>query len=124
MFWRGLIGYLPANIVHGLVGVLTLLFFTRLLSAEDFGRYALAFSVMSLAHVCAFTWIEAAMARFWAAQHSPQEMRAHFATLYRTFGLLNTPDLSGPRRRNRHAPRPAGTDSTGRPRGPRPSWSP
>jgi len=88
MFWRGLIGYLPANIVHGLVGVLTLLFFTRLLSAEDFGRYALAFSVMSLAHVCAFTWIEAAMARFWAAQHSPQEMRAHFATLYRTFGLL------------------------------------
>lgn len=88
MFWRGLIGYLPANIIQGLVGVLTLLFFTRLLSAEDFGRYALAFSVMSLAHVVCFTWIEAAMARFWAAQTSPEAMRAHYATLYRTFGLV------------------------------------
>lgn len=87
MFWRGLVGYLPANIVQGVVGVLTLLFFTRLLSAEDFGRYALAFSVMGIAHVAVFTWIEAAMARFWAAQQSPEAMRAHFRTLYRYFGL-------------------------------------
>ena len=88
MFWRGLVGYLPANIVQGVVGVLTLLFFTRLLSAEDFGRYALAFSVMGIAHVAVFTWIEAAMARFWAAQASPVAMKAHFRTLYRYFGLL------------------------------------
>ena len=88
MFWRGLVGYLPANIMQGLVGVLTLLFFTRLLSAEDFGRYALAFSIMSIAHVAVFTWIEAAMARFWAAQGSPEAMKAHFRTLYRYFGLL------------------------------------
>lgn len=88
MFWRGLVGYLPANIVQGLVGVLTLLFFTRILSAEDFGRYALAFSVMGIAHVAVFTWIEAAMARFWAAQASSEAMRAHFRTLYRYFGLL------------------------------------
>ena len=88
MFWRGLVGYLPANIVQGLVGVLTLLFFTRLLSAHEFGQYALAFSVMSLAHVACFTWIEAAMARFWAAQSSPETMRAHYATLYRTFGWI------------------------------------
>ena len=88
MFWRGLVGYLPANIVQGLVGVLTLLFFTRLLSAEDFGRYALAFSVMGIAHVAVFTWIEAAMARFWASQTTEAAMRSHFATLYRYFGLL------------------------------------
>lgn len=88
MFWRGLVGYLPANIVQGVVGVLTLLFFTRLLSAEDFGRYALAFSVMGIAHVLVFTWIEAAMARFWAAQSTPETMKAHFRTLYRYFALL------------------------------------
>ena len=88
MFWRGLVGYLPANIVQGVVGVLTLLFFTRLLSADDFGRYALAFSVMGIAHVAVFTWIEAAMARFWAAQTSEAAMRGHFATLYRYFALL------------------------------------
>lgn len=88
MFWRGLIGYLPSNIVQGLVGVLTLIVFTRMLSAEQFGQYALAFSVMSLAHVALFTWVEAAMARFWAAQNSPDKIRAHFATLYRYFWLI------------------------------------
>lgn len=88
MFWRGLFGYLPANVVQGVVGVLTLLVFTRLLTAEQFGHYALAFAVFSLAHVAVFTWVEAAMARFWAAQPTPEAMRAHYATLYRTFGLL------------------------------------
>lgn len=88
MFWRGLVGYLPAQIVQGLVGVLTLLVFTRLLTPEDFGRYAIAFSVMSLAHTALFTWVEAAMARFWAAQQTPETMRAHFATLYRSYGVI------------------------------------
>jgi O-antigen/teichoic acid export membrane protein len=67
MFWRGVWGYLPANIVQGVVGFLAIILFTRLLSPEDFGRYALAFSVMTLAHVAVFSWLEAAMARFWAA---------------------------------------------------------
>ena len=43
MFWRGLLGYLPANIIQGVVGVLAIIVYTRLLSPEDFGRYALAF---------------------------------------------------------------------------------
>ena len=71
MFWRGVWGYLPAKIVQGVVGFLAIVVFTRLLSAEDFGRYALAFSVMTLAHVVVFTWLEAAMARFWAAETTP-----------------------------------------------------
>ena len=43
MFWRGVWGYLPANIVQGVVGFLAIIIFTRVLSADDFGRYALAF---------------------------------------------------------------------------------
>jgi len=62
MFWRGVWGYLPAQIVQGVVGFLTIVVFTRLLSPEDFGRYALAFSVTSLAHTVSFSWLEAAMA--------------------------------------------------------------
>lgn len=88
MFWRGLVGYLPVNIVQGLVGLLTLLIFTRLLSAEDFGRYALAFSAMTLSHVLVFTWIEAAMARFLAAATTPQDRADHFRTLYAAFARL------------------------------------
>lgn len=87
MFWRGVWGYLPANIVQGVVGFLAIILFTRLLSPEDFGRYALAFSVMTLAHVAVFSWLEAAMARFLAAQ-TPGAAHNHFASLYRTaFGL-------------------------------------
>ncbi|HEY0600674.1 lipopolysaccharide biosynthesis protein [Brevundimonas sp.] len=88
MFWRGVWGYLPANIVQGVVGFASIVLFTRLLSPEDFGRYALAFSVMTLAHVAVFSWLEAAMARFWAAQGPGAATRGHFASLYRTaFGL-------------------------------------
>ena len=88
MFWRGVWGYLPANIVQGVVGFLTIVIFTRLLSPEDFGRYALAFSVMTLAHVAVFSWLEAAMARFWAAQ-TPGAAQGHFASLYRTAFALS-----------------------------------
>jgi O-antigen/teichoic acid export membrane protein len=84
MFWRGVWGYLPANIVQGVVGFLAILIFTRVLSPEDFGRYALAFSVMTLAHVAVFSWLEAAMARFWAAEQTAAGLAAHFASLYRT----------------------------------------
>ena len=88
MFWRGVWGYLPANIVQGVVGFLAIVVFTRLLSPEDFGRYALAFSVVTLVHVAVFTWLEAAMARFWAAQKTAEETAAHFAGLYRTAFIL------------------------------------
>jgi len=89
MFWRGVWGYLPANLVQGLVGFASIAVFTRLLSPEEFGRYALAFSAMTVAHTAVFTWAEAAMARFWAAEHAdPKRLSAHFATLYRSVFVL------------------------------------
>ncbi len=88
MFWRGVWGYLPANIVQAVVGFLTIMLFTRLLTAEDFGRYALAFAVMGLAHVAVFTWIEAAMARFWASEDRDGGVAHLFASLYRTAFVL------------------------------------
>ncbi|MBU1346179.1 MAG: oligosaccharide flippase family protein [Alphaproteobacteria bacterium] len=88
MFWRGVWGYLPANIVQGLVGFGAIVVFTRLLSAEDFGRYAIAFSVMTLAHVATFSWLEASMARFWAVERGPT-LADHFLTLYRTAAVMS-----------------------------------
>src|SRR5690606_3686438 len=88
MFWKGVWGYLPANIVQGVVGFLTIVLFTRLLEPAEFGLYALAFSVVTLAHVAVFSWLEAAMARFWAAETPGDGLRGHFASLYRVcFGL-------------------------------------
>ena len=36
MFWRGVLGYLPVNLAQGLVGLLTIVVFTRLLSPADY----------------------------------------------------------------------------------------
>jgi O-antigen/teichoic acid export membrane protein len=76
VFRRGLIGYLPANLVQGLVGLLSILVFTRVLTPEAYGRYALGFSAMSLAHTLVFTWLEAALARFWPAESAGGETGA------------------------------------------------
>ncbi len=88
MYRRGLLGYLPANITSGLVGLLTIVVFTRLMTPEQYGAYALAMSVMILAHTLLFTWSEAAMARFQARARETGDIADHMATLYRTWLLL------------------------------------
>ena len=88
MFWRGVIGYLPVNLVQGLVGLLTIVTFTRLLTPAQFGDYALGFSAMSLIHTGLFTWNEAAMARFWAGEARRDGGQAHAASIYGAWRLL------------------------------------
>jgi len=88
MFWRGVIGYLPVNIIQGVVGLFTIVAFTRLLTPAQFGDYALGFSVMSLTHTAIFTWNEAAMARFWAARSGQGKVADHNATILNTWMVL------------------------------------
>src|SRR3974390_1628188 len=90
MFWRGVIGYLPANVVQGLAGLLGIVVFTRLLSPQAYGAYALAFSAPSLCHTHTFTFagLGAAMARFYAREAEAGRLATHFATIYRTFAVL------------------------------------
>ena len=83
MFWRGVVGYLPMNIVQGVVGLFSIVIFTRWLSPADYGVYALAFSAMSLAHTLVFTWMEAALARFYAPEAEAGRLANLFTTLYR-----------------------------------------
>ena len=71
-----------ANVVQALVGIFfSIVIFTRWLSPADYGLYALAFSGMSLAHTLIFTWMEAAMARFYAPAAEAGGLAGHFATL-------------------------------------------
>jgi O-antigen/teichoic acid export membrane protein len=88
MFWRGIVGYLPINLVQGIVGLLTIVTFTRLLTPAQFGDYALGFSAMSLIHTGLFTWNEAAMARFWAGEAGRDDGQAHAAAIYGAWRLL------------------------------------
>lgn len=88
MFIRGVLGYLPANIIQGIVGVLTILVLTNLLTPTQYGIYALALSLFTFAHVILFTWIEAAMARYWQAQKNPKALSNLYASLYRCLAIL------------------------------------
>ena len=88
MFWRGVLGYLPVNITQGVVGLLTIVLFTRVLTPEQYGVYALAFSALSLTQTILLTWTEAAMARFHARQEADGRLPDHFATIYRLWFAL------------------------------------
>jgi O-antigen/teichoic acid export membrane protein len=96
MFWRGVLGYLPVNIAQGVVGLLTIVLFTRVLTPEAYGTYALAFAVSSLTQTVLLTWTEAAMARFHAKRVEDGRLPDHFATIYRLWGVaaLGTPVIA------------------------------
>ena len=71
----------PLQIAQALVGLGAIAAFTRLLSADEFGRYAIALSASMLAHTLLFTWAEAAAFRFLPAARAEGRLKDHFATL-------------------------------------------
>jgi O-antigen/teichoic acid export membrane protein len=83
MFWRGVFGYLPVQVISAIVGFGTLVVFTRLLSPEQLGQYALAFSVGVLVQTAFLIWSEAATARFHVAETERGDPRTAMATLQR-----------------------------------------
>jgi len=83
MFWRGVLGYLPVNIVQSVVGLLTIVVFSRILSPSDYGIYALALSTATLTYTLMFTWLESAMTRFHAPEAAQGRLQGHYATIYR-----------------------------------------
>jgi len=76
-----LLSLAPLQIAQGLIGFGAIAAFTRLMSAEEFGRYALALSIAMAAHTLIFTWAEAAAFRFFAAARAERRLADHFATL-------------------------------------------
>lgn len=71
----------PLQFAQALIGFGAIAAFTRLMSPEDFGRYALALSISMAAHTLMFTWAEAAAFRFFAAARAEKRLADHFATL-------------------------------------------
>lgn len=88
MLGRYLLGYLPVQVAQALVGFGSVAVFTRLLPADDYGRYALVIAAMSLTHILVFTWLEAAVARFHARAERRGRLREHLMTAYAAYALL------------------------------------
>ncbi|RKQ71903.1 O-antigen/teichoic acid export membrane protein [Litorimonas taeanensis] len=82
MIGRSMLAYIPVNLANIVVSFGTVVILTRLLSAAEFGRYAVAIITMQFAHMAIFTWIEAAMARFQARAEKEGDVAHHLKTLY------------------------------------------
>lgn len=63
---NSILSYLPVNLATALISFGTITILTRLLTSAEFGLYALAVISVEFVHLAVFSWIEAAMARFWA----------------------------------------------------------
>ncbi len=88
MLWRHLLGYLPVNIAQALAGFGSIYLLTRLLTPADYGLYSLAFAVMTLFHSLLFTWLEGAMARFYARAEAKNTLQSHLTSAYNTLAVL------------------------------------
>ena len=77
---RHLLVYLPVYIAQALVGFGGVVVFTRLLSAEDYGRYALLLAAVGLAQAGLFTWLNAGVARHHARAERKHRLGAHLST--------------------------------------------
>jgi O-antigen/teichoic acid export membrane protein len=77
---RHLLGYAPVKLVAALCSFGGIYVYTRLLGAEQYGRYALMFSVMVLIHTVSLTWVEASAYRFTAKAQTAGNLQDHFRT--------------------------------------------
>ncbi len=88
MLWRHLLGYLPVNIAQAVAGFGGIFLLTRLLTPEDYGRYGLAMAVMMFFHSIFFTWLEAAMARFYARAEAEGNLQSQLTSAYGALAVL------------------------------------
>ena len=77
---RHLAGYLPVNVASGIAAFGGVYVFTRLLGADEYGRYALMFSVMTLVHMLSLTAAEAAAFRFAGEAEAKKSQADHIRT--------------------------------------------
>lgn len=96
--WKQMLGYIPVNLANIIISFGTIAILTRLFSGAEFGRYALAIASMHFIHMVVFTWVEAAMARYYARAKRQGELASHLKTSYVAgivMGLVGLPIFMG-----------------------------
>jgi O-antigen/teichoic acid export membrane protein len=86
---KQMLGYIPVNVANIVISFGTIALLTRLLSGEEFGRYALAMVSLQFGHMAAFSWIEAGISRFYARAERTGELATHLKTSYITAVILS-----------------------------------
>ena len=79
---RHLFGYAPVKLAAMLAAFGGIFVYTRLLSAEEYGRYALMFSVLAVVHTLSLTWVEASAYRYTTKAEAEGTLPDHFKTAF------------------------------------------
>lgn len=85
MLERTILKYIPVQVTRAMVGFGAIAVFSRLLSPEEYGRYALILAAMALINIATFTWLEAAVARFHARAERFARLAHHLKAAYRLY---------------------------------------
>ncbi len=89
MMGRSILAYIPVNIANIVVSFGAIAILTRLLTAAEFGRYAVAMITMLALHMAFMTWLEAGMERFRARAEREGNIATHLKTLYVYGGVVS-----------------------------------
>lgn len=81
MLSRHLAGYLPLQLAQAIAGFGAIAALTRILTPEEFGRYALCLAILGVAHSSLLLWVESAALRFLSMAREKGEEPDHFKTL-------------------------------------------
>lgn len=75
--------YLSGRIAGAAIGMLSLFAFTRVLSAEDYGRYSVAIAVSGLIAGIGFQWLRQCLVKFWAeTAHDKERLLGTIGALF------------------------------------------
>jgi len=78
-------GYVPANVVPAAFSFLSIYIFTRLVSPEEYGAYALVLSVTLLCQALFYYWLQVGAMRFTALARKEGHLEQLVSTTYRLF---------------------------------------
>lgn len=84
---KHLIAYLAPNLAQAIASFGTVAILTRWLSAAEYGRFTLVFTVATIAHYLILTWCEAAASRFYAKAKEDGATANHFTTLLACYAI-------------------------------------
>lgn len=88
MLNRHLMTYLPVYGAQALVGFGSVVVFTRIMSADDYGRYMLLLAAAALFGTLVFTWLDAAIARYHARASARGRTPANLYSAFEIFAIL------------------------------------
>jgi len=82
MFGKSMLAYIPVNVANLLVSFGNIIVLTRLLDGDEYGRYATAIISIQFFHMMLLTWLEAAMARYYARAENEDSVPTFIKTIY------------------------------------------